>query len=106
MNSTLQLFYRDVDLLLNTIFIGGFSTIDRDSIEELAELVKSAKDLGLSYLESELQSFQISLEKQYQSHNRSDSSESIKIFGLLVEYITISQQEMSLHEVSRQIEGE
>lgn len=101
MSDSLQLFYRDVDLFLNNLFLGGFTTLDHHSIEEMGELIKTAKALGLEFLEDRLSLLSTLLEKRCHSDGEQELLEkTIETFTLLVEYINISLQEFSIHEVA------
>lgn len=97
----LKLFYRDTDLFLNNLFLGGFTTVDIHAAAELDELIKNAADLGLSFLEENLATLGKNLRQIGQAGiNTQLLSETVQIFTLLVEYITISQHELSLQEIS------
>ncbi len=100
MSDSLLLFYRDIDIFLNNLFLGGFTTVDHHSLREIDVLIKTGKGLGLEFLEGKLSLFSTKLEKLYQSgKEQSSPDEVIELFTLLVEYINISLQEFSIYEV-------
>lgn len=101
---TLKLFYRDIDLFLNNLFLGGFTTMDNHAVAEIEELIRSSEDLGLSFLQENLNELREDLlQINSGGSDQSRLSETVRHFTLLVEYINISKHELSLQEISEEM---